>query len=99
MPSPNHFHQASAQPVRLTWRTLGFGLTGALVSALATAVLILINGSVTLILLNGFIHDGPEWLQRPSPMQFILFCVPLAMVVVQWMIWDAVVDRLKRPAR
>lgn len=64
-------------------------LLHALAIACVTSLLLLINGSLVLMLLKAFSRSTPEWLQGPSLLQFILFTIPVIMVVAQWMMWDA----------
>lgn len=64
--------------------------------ACVTALLLLVNGSLVLLLLKGFSRSTPEWLQGPSLLQFILFTVPVIMVIAQWMVWDALRNLFSR---
>ncbi len=65
------------------------GLLSGLLSAAVTALLLLINGSLVLVLLGSFASTAPAWLVREGFLQFILFSVPLVLVALEWMIWDA----------
>jgi hypothetical protein len=69
--------------------TLG-GTTAALLSALLTSLLLLINGSATLVFLGSLTRDRPDWMEKQGLLQFVLFTLPLAMLVVEWVIWDFV---------
>lgn len=64
------------------------GTTSALLSALVSAVLLLVNGSVTLVLLGSLVDAEPEWFHGPGLLQFALFTLPLVMLVAEWMAWD-----------
>lgn len=63
-------------------------LVFALVTATVTAVMLLVNGSLVLVALRESSTLGPSWLHRPQILQFILFSVPIAMVILEWMLWD-----------
>jgi hypothetical protein len=69
------------------WVTLGSAAM-ALIAALVSGWLLLINGSFVLVFLHTVSQDGPEWFRRKGTMQFALFVLPLLMLVAQWMIWD-----------
>jgi len=84
---------------RVGLTTLLASTGSALLSALVTAVMLLINGSFVSVLLSAFASSGPEWLARPGVLQFILFVAPLMMVVVEWMILDTVADLFVRRHR
>lgn len=65
-----------------------FGIASATTSALVTALLLLLNGSLTLVLLQSLVQGG-GLLRREGVLQFALFVVPLLLVAAQWMAWDA----------
>ncbi len=60
----------------------------AMLMAVGTGVMLLINGSLVLALLNRYAKDLPLWVRRPDVLQFALFCLPVLMVVVQWVLID-----------
>ena len=72
------------------------GATTAFVSAILTTLLLLFNGSITLIVLGAFADDRPDWLNRQGLLQFALFTLPLVMLVIEWMIWDFLCGLLSR---
>jgi hypothetical protein len=43
---------------------------------------------LVLVILESTSEVAPEWLRKDGVQQFILFCGPLLMVVVEWLIWD-----------
>jgi hypothetical protein len=59
-------------------------------TAVVAALLLLLNGSFALVVLRVMIDSGPAWLERPGPMQFALFVLPLVLLVVEWVAWDIV---------
>ena len=75
------------------------GIASGLLSAVATAFLLLINGSLTLVVLGSVATSTPTWLVREGFLQFILFLTPLVMVVIEWMVWDALCDFTFRSGR
>ena len=87
---------SDAKPQSGFFALLG-GAAGATTSAVVSALLLLVNGSITLVMLGVLTDANPEWSQRKGVVQFALFTVPLVMLVVQWMIWDAVRGLFSRP--
>jgi hypothetical protein len=88
-----HVHDHSITAVGTTETVSGFyailgGASSAFLSALLTAMLLLVNGSLTLILIESLVDAGPDWIYRKGLMQFALFTFPLFMVVAEWIIWD-----------
>ncbi|MEL6110629.1 MAG: hypothetical protein AAFU85_31875 [Planctomycetota bacterium] len=80
----------SDRPPRLGVLAVSAGIVSALLSALATGFLLLINGALVLVLLGSAASITPPWLSRDGVLQFLLFLIPLVLVVVEWMIWDFV---------
>lgn len=68
----------------------------ALFSAGVTALMLLINGSLVLVVMSAFSSAGPDWSHRPGFLQFVLFSAPLALAVLQWMLWDLISGFLSR---
>lgn len=97
--SQRHNHSITAvgstEPRSGFYAILG-GASSAFLSALLTALLLLVNGSLTLILMESLVDAGPDWIYRKGLMQFALFTFPLFMVVVQWIVWDFVRGLLTR---
>lgn len=73
------------------------GAVSALWSAVVAAVMLLINGSITVIVLGALTDANPEWSDRKGVLQFGLFLIPLAMLLAEWVIWDFVRGLLARP--
>ncbi|PAY20651.1 hypothetical protein CKO51_05000 [Rhodopirellula sp. SM50] len=72
------------------------GLGGALCFAFFTTLLLLVNGTATLVLFGALVDSDPSWADRKGVMQFGLFALPLAMLVVEWLIWDVLCGLLWR---
>ncbi|MEO1527495.1 MAG: hypothetical protein AAFX06_18865 [Planctomycetota bacterium] len=66
------------------------GIASALLSAVATALLLLMNGAIVMVLLGSTFTFSASWMARDGMLQFMLFFIPLLLVVVEWMIWDVV---------
>lgn len=77
------------------WGLLG-GATAAFLFAGVTGVLLLINGSITLVVFRALADADPEWHERKGVTQFGLFAVPLVLVVTQWLILDVAVKLFHR---
>ncbi len=69
------------------------GCVAAMGSAMLTGVLLFVNGSLVLAIVEMF--TGSEWelLNKQGAGQFILFVAPVAMVVAEWMMIDYVRTR------
>ncbi len=65
-------------------------------SALLTCLLLFINGSLVMAILTVAAKSGPQWIQKPQFSQFMLFLVPVVLVVVQWMMIDYVRTRFSQ---
>lgn len=65
-------------------------------SAVVTCGLLFINGSFVMALLTAFAASGPSWARKPEVSQFILFSMPVVLVVVQWMMIDYVRRRFRQ---
>ena len=57
-------------------------------SAVISCVLLLVNGAFVMALLAAFAAGGVEWIRNPKVSQFFLFSMPVALLVVQWMMID-----------
>ena len=93
--------QNSADAIRSSEPKSGFyairgGVSVAFFSAFVTALLLLVNGSLALILMESLAGSGPDWMYRKGLLQFALFTFPLLMVVAQWIVWDFVRGLLTR---
>jgi hypothetical protein len=67
----------------------------ALGSALLTCLMLFVNGSLVMAVLTAFARSGPPWLSKPEFSQFMLFLVPVLLVVAEWMMIDYVRTRLR----
>lgn len=65
-------------------------------SALITCLMLFINGSLVLAFLAAFTRFGPEWMHNPRFAQFMLYLVPVLLVVVEWMMIDYVRSRFQQ---
>ena len=75
---------------------LSAGIVSALVSALITAALLLINGALVMVALGSVNAVTPPWMARDGILQFLLFSIPLVLVVIEWMIWDVLYEFFQR---
>jgi hypothetical protein len=64
-------------------------------SALLTCLMLFINGSVVMAVLTAISRSGPSWASKPEFSQFMLFIVPVMLVVAEWMMIDYVRTRLR----
>ncbi len=71
-------------------RVLPAGCLLTLLSAGLTCLLLLINGSLVMAALDSIPSTAPNWVKKPEFIQFMLFLVPVLLVVVQWMLIDYV---------
>ena len=77
--------------------TLVGGCLIAFASAMLTGLMLFINGSFVWALLSAFAKAGPPWASKPEFMQFILFVVPVLLVVAEWIMIDYVRSKLRQP--
>ena len=68
----------------------------ALMSAATCAVLLLVNGSITYVLLESFGSPGGSGMTGEGVTQFLLFTAPVALLVIEWLMWDLAVNILTR---
>ncbi len=71
------------------------GCIVALGSALLTCLMLFINGSLVMALLNAYATSGPSWANKPEFAQFMLFLMPVVLAVAQWMMIDYVRGRFR----
>ena len=74
--------------------TIAAGCLMAMASALVTALMLFVNGSLVMALLSAFAENGPPWLSNPRFNQFVLFTVPVLLVIGQWIMIDYVRTRI-----
>ena len=80
----------------LTRRVLPAGCAFTLGSAAMTCLLLLVNGSLVMALLDSVPNTAPAWARKPEFVQFMLFALPVLLVVVQWITIDYVRGRLRK---
>ena len=56
--------------------------------ALVSAVLLFLNGSLTLAVLEAMVVQRPDWGGNKGALQFALFTVPLLLLIAEWIVWD-----------
>jgi len=68
-------------------------------SAALTGLMLFINGSLVMAILQALASSGTLWVNKPAFNQFLLFALPVMMVVIEWMMIDYVRTRLShRPS-
>ncbi|MEX0824550.1 MAG: hypothetical protein WD119_00205 [Pirellulaceae bacterium] len=67
-----------------------------LAAALITGALLFLNGGLVMALLNAASPEGPKWFRDPRFVQFTLFCAPVILVIIEWMMIDFVRSHLWR---
>ncbi|MEM1069015.1 MAG: hypothetical protein AAGI63_08980, partial [Planctomycetota bacterium] len=65
--------------------TVMAGCLIAVSSAALTGLMLFINGSLVMAVLDALGRTGPGWLKKPAFTQFVLFAVPVVLVVIEWM--------------
>jgi hypothetical protein len=91
---PSENSTASTAPTRGERRVaVAGGCLAALGSAVLTCLLLFVNGSLVLAILDVLDGDGMRWLDEQGLSQFLLFVVPVALVVIQWLMIDYVRTR------
>lgn len=65
-------------------------------SAVLTGFLLFINGSLVMAVLAALARSGPSWASNPEASQFLLFLMPVMMVVAEWVMIDYVRSRFFR---
>ncbi len=65
-------------------------------SAILSCLMLFINGSLVMAVLTAFAVSGPSWATKPEFSQFMLFLIPVVLVVVQWMMIDYVRSRFQQ---
>ncbi len=93
---------ADAGPA-MSWRgdadersTVTAGCIMAIGSALLTCLMLFINGSLVMAVLTAVARSGPSWASKPEFSQFMLFLVPVLLVVAEWVMIDYVRTRLRQ---
>lgn len=79
--------------------TMTAGCVMALGSSLVTCLMLYINGALVMAILAALSRSGPSWSSRPEFSQFMLFIIPVLMVIAEWVMIDYVRTRLtQRPS-
>lgn len=73
-----------------------FGCLAALASAMLTCGLLFVNGSLVLAILEVLENSGLSLGSEQGVGQFLLFALPVALVVAQWMMIDYVRTRFSK---
>ncbi|MEM6690865.1 MAG: hypothetical protein AAF664_15640 [Planctomycetota bacterium] len=79
----------------VTRSVVAAGCFAAIISAVVTGVLLFVNGSLVLAAWLSFRPVGDEWYSKREFGQFLIYSVPLGLVVIQWMMIDYVRMRLR----
>ena len=66
-------------------------------SAAITCFLLFLNGSLVMAVLMAADGLRFEWLRNSKVSQFLLFALPLVLVVIEWKAIDYVRTRFRRP--
>ncbi|TWT95719.1 hypothetical protein [Neorhodopirellula pilleata] len=75
---------------------------GCLVSSFAAVLscgFLVINGAIVMALLSVAASGGAEWIQNEKLSQFLLFGLPVALLIVQWRLIDTLRWILRRRRR
>lgn len=63
-------------------------------SAILTCLMLFINGSLVMAVLSAVTRAGHSWTSNPKLSQFMLFFVPVLLVIAEWAMLDYVRTRL-----
>ena len=80
-------------PIRLP--AAAAGCLYALLIAVVTAALLLVNGSIVLVMVQAFAQSGFALAARKDLAQVLLLALPVLMVVVQWKLIEYVFRRFQ----
>lgn len=69
------------------------GCMSAVISALVTALMLFINGALVLAVLVAVKGESQSWFNDKRVSQFLLYTIPVALVIVQWLMIDYVRTR------
>ncbi len=75
---------------------IALGCLAALASAVLTCCLLFVNGSLVLAILDVLETSGLSLVREEGFSQFVLFSMPVALVVAQWMMIDYVRTRFSK---
>ncbi|WP_404309203.1 hypothetical protein [Neorhodopirellula lusitana] len=65
-------------------------------SGAISCVLLVINGAFVMALLSAFAAGGARWVENEKFSQFLLFSLPVALLIVQWYLIDTLRWILRR---
>ena len=83
-------------PSSLPARVLPAGCLMMLLSAGVTCLMLLVNGSLVMAVLDSIPNNAPPWARKAEFVQFMLYLVPVLLVVIQWMMIDYIRSRFRR---
>lgn len=63
---------------------------------LFTSLMFIANGILVGMIYARVSPAGPDWLRHPKVAQVLMFTGPVALLVCQWWLFDAVSDRVRR---
>lgn len=75
---------------------VGLGCLFIIASTLLTCVLLFINGGLVQAAYAMLAPTGPIWMHKPSVSQFVMFLGPVLLVVIEWVMIDFLIGRLRR---
>ncbi|MGB7325095.1 MAG: hypothetical protein WBD31_09500 [Rubripirellula sp.] len=76
--------------------TMTAGCLLAIGSALVTSLMLFINGSLVMAVISAAQRSGPSWAANVQLSQFLLFTIPVVLVVIEWMMIDYVRTRTRQ---
>ncbi len=77
-------------------KTVSAGCVFSIASALLTSLMLFINGSLVMAILTAMQRAGLTWIASPQLSQFLLFTIPVVLMIVQWLMIDYVRTRMRR---
>ena len=75
---------------------ISHGCLFAAASTVITCLLLFVNGGLVSALCRAFADSGPHLFQDVRVQQFVIFVAPVFLVIVQWLMIDYVIQRLRR---
>lgn len=75
---------------------MGLGCLFVVASTLLTCLLLFFNGGLVQAAYAMIAPSGPALMQNPRVSQFVLFLGPVLLVVIEWVMIDFVIGRLRR---
>ncbi|GAA5508243.1 hypothetical protein Rcae01_03709 [Novipirellula caenicola] len=99
VPSPPPENPSAENPLDSAERVTSprwLGCAATLGSVVVTCILLFFNASFVMALLTAVESKFPIWAKNAEASQFILFTMPLVLVVLQWMLIDYARSRFRR---